>query len=150
VKTRQAPTVDLPKWRRRAGMDNAPLVGCYATREGDRVTLFVLSRKFPGYPVADDDGYTECTVELPFTKCKSATLYRMAGDPTAHNLDAKEVEFERVELAAGAVKQRFPVDETTGADRRGLPPAATLIYVFQGTNTPEGQNVTPELPATQR
>ena len=146
VKTTAVPTVDLPKFKRRKGMDDAPLAACYATRRDDRVTLFLLSRRFPGYPVEGDNGFTPVTVKLPFTRCRAATLYRMAGDPTAHNLTAKNVAFEHVKLPPEDIGPTLTVDASTGADPKGLPPAATFIYVFDGTDAPAGKPVVPVLP----
>ncbi len=132
VETLAAPTVDVAAYRRRPEAKNVPLAACYATRRGDRLNLFVLSRKLDNYPLAGDDGFTPVTIELPLTGARSVTLYRMTGDPRAHNLDGERVRIERVELPAETATPAFIVNEKTGADARGLPPGATLLYVFDG------------------
>jgi hypothetical protein len=127
------PTVDLPAYKRRREAKDVPLAACYATRKGDRLNLFVLSRKMDHYPLADNDGFTPVTVELPLQTAQRVTLFRMAGDPRAHNLDTEAVRIERVELPAAVAKPEFAVDAAVGVDARGLPPGATLLYVFEGT-----------------
>ena len=132
VTAESVPTADLPAYRRRKGAENVPLATCYAFRKGDRVCLFVLSRKLDGYPEAGDDGFTPVTARLPFRSASSVTLHRMVGDPRTHNLDGESVRIERIALPANVAKTEFSVDATTGADARGLPPGATFLYVFEG------------------
>jgi hypothetical protein len=122
-------------------VEDAPLAAVYATRSGDRVSVFVLSRKIPGYPVEGDDGYTPVTVDLPFQKAESITLHRMVGDPRAENIHAEEVEFETVHIPASEFASTFKLNEARGADDRGLAPAATLLYVFEGTDAPRGRRI---------
>jgi hypothetical protein len=86
----------------------------------------------PNYPVAGDDGYTPLTIDLPFNRAKSLTLYRMTGDPTANNLVADKVKIGKAELAAASVTGQLTVNSKTGADDRGLAPGSTLVYVFEG------------------
>jgi hypothetical protein len=144
VEAQSVPTIDLPKKARRPATPDAPLAGCYATRKGDRLSLFVVSRKIDGYPVKGDDGYTPVTVDLPFDKASKITLYRMAADPRAHNLDSKQVEIEKIDIPASRFHSSFKLDEKVGADARGLPPAATMLYVFEGIDMPAGKLVAPQ------
>lgn len=102
------------------------------------MNVFVLSRRLDKFPDTASDGFTPVSLELPFSFAQKVTLHRLAGDPRAHNLDAEEVKIEKVAVA-GAVQAApggetlvFPVDETTGADKRGLPPGSTFLYVFEG------------------
>ncbi|HEX8988529.1 MAG TPA: hypothetical protein VF816_11250 [Rhodocyclaceae bacterium] len=132
VETKSVPTMDLPAYKRREPMRDAPLVAAYATLHGNRLCVFVLSRKMPGYPLAGDDGYTPVTLELPIAGANSVTLYRMAGDPRANNVTSDEVRVETIALPAGHAGPRLVVNADTGADRRGLPPASTFLYVFDG------------------
>ncbi len=132
VDTQSVPTVDMPAYKRRKARPDLPLVACYATRRGDRLNLFVLSRKIDNYPIAGDDGFTPVTVDLPIRLAKSVTLHRMVGDPRAHNLDEVKVKIESGRLPASVASPRFTVDARTGVDARGLPPGATLLYVFEG------------------
>jgi hypothetical protein len=77
------------------------------------------------------------TLHLPFPSAKKITLYKLAGDPRATNLDAGNVKIETQEIPAGAFAQTFVLNAARGADDRGLPPAATFLYEFEGTSTPE-------------
>jgi hypothetical protein len=134
TETVSVPSVDLKAFSRRLNVKDAPLAGIYATRKGNRYSLFVLSRKIPNYPVKSDDGYTPVTVELPFSEAKSVTLYRMTGAPDANNLLGDNVRIEKLEIPASKLGQRFSVNAETGADKRGLPPASTFLYVFDGVS----------------
>jgi hypothetical protein len=141
TQTASVPTVGLQKFRRRQAIPNAPLAAVYATRSGDRFNVFVVSRKIAGYPVKGDDGYTPVTIDLPFTKVKSITLHKMAGDPKANNLTADDVKIQTVDIPVAQFAQQFALNAARGADKRGLPPAATFLYVFEGTDAPPGQAV---------
>lgn len=133
VEALSVPSVDLPRAERRKALLNAPLLGVYATRKGDDWHVFVLSRKIDNYPSANDDGCTPVTLELPFAAVQSATLYRLAGDPRAHNLDEARVKVEELALPAGTFANPFVISDKTGASPRGIPPGATFLYVFTGT-----------------
>lgn len=141
TETRSVPHVDLQEFRRRQAVEDAPLAGVYATREGDRVALFILSRKIADFPKKGDDGYIPVTVELPFSRVDAIRLYRMAGDPRANNVDEKQVEVESERIPASEFAQEFQLNEARGADDRGLPPAATFLYIFEGVEVPEGSIV---------
>lgn len=132
VDTLSAPTWDLPKSRRRIEYQDAPMVGAWATRRGDRLAVFLLSYKLDHYPVKDQDGFTPVTVDLPIASARKATLHRMAAPPRAHNVDSDEVRIETLPLDPAACAPRLILSTRTGADERGLPPAAVLCYVFEG------------------
>ena len=124
TETLSVPTADLKVFERRPAVKDAPLAAVYATRAPGRLNLFVLSRKV--------EGFTPVTVELPFERAGSITLYRMGGAPEANNLMADNVKIEKLEIPASQFSRRFSVDASSGADERGLPPAATFLYVFEG------------------
>jgi hypothetical protein len=132
TETLTTPTATLKGFDRRETVDKAPMIAAYATRKGDRLNVFVLSRKVPDYPVADDDGFTPVTLELPISSAKKLTLHRMSGSPKDNNLLSDNVRVERIELPAEAAKQRFIIDASTGGDARGLQAASTYLYVFEG------------------
>jgi len=144
TETLSVPTVDTAKFRRREAVQGGPLAAAYATRRGDRVCVFVLSRKIAGYPVADDDGYTKVSLELPFTRARSIVLHKMQGDPTACNLEAEQVRIETVTIPASRFRRPFVIDADRGGHAEGLPPAATYLYVFEGTDATDGKVLTPE------
>jgi hypothetical protein len=137
TETLSVPAVDLKPLERRKAAANAPLTAVYATRTANRLCLFVLSRKVPGYPVPGDDGFTPVTVDLPFLHARSITVFRMTGDPGANNVLRDDVKVEKITIPAGRVRGKLVLDEQTGADKRGLPPASTLLYVFDDVGARE-------------
>jgi hypothetical protein len=118
------PVADLKAFERRQAVKDAPLAAVYATRTPGRVNLFVLSRKV--------EGFTPVTVELPFERADSITLYRMSGAPEANNLMADNVRIDKLAIPASQFSRRFSLNSSSGADERGLPPASTFLYVFEG------------------
>jgi hypothetical protein len=134
TETVSVPSTDLEAFSHRRTVKDAPLIAVYATRQKDRYSLFVLSRKIPNYPVSGDAGYTPVTVELPFSQAKSVTLYRMTGAPDANNLLRDDVRIEKLEIPSSNLGRRFSLNAETGADGRGLPPASTFLYVFDGVS----------------
>jgi hypothetical protein len=132
------PSINSPAYQRRPAGTKLPLVATYATRKGDRLNVFVLSRRMDKFPDPASDGFTPVTVELPITSAQKVTLHRLTGDPRAHNLDSEAVKIEKIDLSgpiaasAGSETLAFQVNETTGADKRGLPPGSTFFYVFEG------------------
>jgi len=132
VDTRAVPTKDLEKWKRRIAVRNAPLVSAYATRRGDRVNLFVISRRVPGYPDPQQDGCTPTEIELPFSTARSITLHRMDGAYDATNVRREETRVESLDVTPPADLSRFALSAAVGAADCGLPPASAFLYVFEG------------------
>ncbi len=132
VETRAAPTADLTESRLRMAVRRAPQVAAYATRRGDRVNLFVISRRVPGYPDPQDDGCTPTEVELPFRSARSVTLHRMDGAHDATNVRRVETRVERLGIKPPADLPLFALNAATGAADCGLPPASAFLYVFEG------------------
>ncbi len=122
---------------KREAVPEAPMASLYATRDGDRLALFLISRKLDNFPIAGDDGFTPVTVRLPFDRAKKATLYRLAGDPRTDDRFAENIKVAPVEIPASSVRREFVVNAATGGDARGLPPASIFIYVFEGANLPK-------------
>jgi hypothetical protein len=131
TRTLSVPTCDLAATTERAAMSAAPMVAVYATRNGNRYSVFVISRKLDGYPVAGDDGYTPVTIGLPFDKAAEITLYKMAGDPRANNLDSDAVKVTSERVSTDAFSREFVIDSRTGASPKGLPPGSVFLYVFE-------------------
>ena len=136
VQPRSVPVDQLDKTKTRPQVPAAPMVAVYATRQGDRYAVFVLSRKLDRFPFPEDDGFTPVTLNLPFKSARRITRYKMAGDPRATNLDAENVRIESTDIPVRGFSRSFALDAARGADDRGLPPAATYLYVFEGTSTP--------------
>ena len=136
VSTDSVPTVDLPTFRRRKAVDGAPAVAVHATRQGDRVNVFVLSRRYPGYPANAGEGFTPFGLQLPFTRAGKITLHRATGAPDDTNLDGEKVRLETHSVSPAALRPdgKFVIGPDTGGDARGLPPAEAFLYVFEGTD----------------
>ncbi len=135
VRTESVATVDTPKHRRRKAIKNAPLATVYATRDGSRVNVFCISRRFPGYPEESDDGYSPMTLKLPFSKAQKVTLYRMTGEPHENNIYEEKIKLETLGIGEDmSGLGTFVINEKTGGTDRGLPPAETYLYVFEGTD----------------
>lgn len=132
VTTNSVPTANLAPTLTRPETTDAPVAACYATRSGNQFGVFVLSRILDNYPVAGDDGYIPVTLRLPFTACTGIRLYRMQGDPRAHNLDSAEIVLEELTIPANQFAQEFTLNAARGASDLGLPPAASYLYVFEG------------------
>lgn len=112
-----------------------PLVGCYAMRDKNRWSVFVLSRKLGGkHDNADfGDGTTPVTLNLPFTKCGKITLYTLTGDPRANNIDALNIDIKSSSIPARAISGdgKFVVNQDSGGVAGGLPEGAIFLYVFE-------------------
>lgn len=124
VVAEQEPTRVAEAVGRRKPMENMPEVAVHATRDGDQLAVFVLSRKL--------EGATAVRLELPVTSAETITLHRLRGDPAANNLDAKNVAPESITLPDGAFARGFELTPERGAVEGGLPPASTYLYVFEG------------------
>ncbi len=135
----QVPTRVAEAVGRRSRMEAMPEVAVHATRQGDRLAVFVLSRKL--------EGTTPVRLELPITSAQTVTLHRLQGDPTANNLDAKNVAPETVPLPAGAFARSFALTPERGAAEGGLPAAATYLYVFEGVNFADAPSAASLVPA---
>ena len=125
VQAESVPRADLPPVSWRSGVSGAPLVGLYAAREGDRLTLTAISRRVPGWPEPGATGATEVVVDLPFAHAARATRRRLTGDYAADNILSE---------AARPVVEPLPPDWL--AQGRlvipALPPGVAEVYVFEG------------------
>lgn len=123
VETREVPRADLPEARRRQAVEDAPLIGAYATRQGDRMALILISRQVPGYPRRGSSGESRVRVDLPFSRVSGIRRFEMTGDYDTHTLEAEAVRVVETELPGGDV---------AGFTIENLRPGETLIYVFDG------------------
>ena len=129
VEERSVPTFQRKK-------DTYPLAGGYAMRDGDRWSVFVVSRKLDGEHDNHDfgDGCTPVTIRLPFSTAAKITLHRLTGNPRLTNRDKMNIALETQEIPAGALdKQSLTIAERTGGGKDGLPPGSIYLYVFEGT-----------------
>lgn len=136
TRTISAPTWDLPTgWD--STYDAKDMADVYATRQGNRYSVFVVSRKLDDYPLPGDDGFTPVTVRLPFSNPASITLHKLQsanGDPRANNLDSDEVTIVTENIPIAEFDRTWQLTPARGADARGLPPGHTFLYVFEGVS----------------
>jgi len=109
-----------------------------------RLNVFVLSRKLPefmddngdGRVNAQDNGYSDVTLNLPVTKADKVTLYKMTGNPYDNNLDEEKIKVVKVDNIP--FSQTFKMTRnTTKEGQDGIPPASVFLYVFEGTDLAE-------------
>jgi hypothetical protein len=120
---------DAPMFRR--GQESYPLLGGYAMRDGDRWSVFVLSRMLDGNHDGVDfgDGTIPVTLRLPFTDARKITLHTLTGDPRASNREALNIEIRSQDVPPAALQNgALTVNPQTG----GLPPGSIYLYVFEG------------------
>jgi hypothetical protein len=122
-----------------------PLVGSYAFRDGDTLTIFLLSRRLDGVHDGHDfgTGHTSVTLALPADPVGDATLYKLAGDPRASNRAAvagKDPTALNIDIAESTVT----LSRETTID---LPPGAIYVYrvktALSATATPPARAGTP-------
>jgi hypothetical protein len=134
TETLAAPTWRIPDTYRKKATLDIPLVGAYALRRGDRFMLFLTSRKIPDYPVRGSSGFTPVEVDLPFSRYRSATLFRTTGMFSDNNLHEDAIRITSEALGQVIEGHTLKLGARSGTDSRGLAPAATLLYVFEGTD----------------
>ena len=148
VEPRTLPSVDLAAYGKTfKPMSDVPLLGCYAFSDGNKYSVFLLSRKLD---VRDSSGkvtdpaITPVTLHLPFASAQKITLHKLAGDPRQSNVPGlptyseKNLAIEDVELSPKLAKSTLVVDASTGGvkagGKEGLPPGSVYVYVFEGTS----------------
>ncbi len=125
VVTERMPVRAAPAVGRRPAMDAMPEVAAYASRKGDRLSIFAISRRL--------DAPTPLTLRLPISAAKKVTLHTLTGDPQANNLDAENIRLASRELPATVATRDFTLDAARGA-AQGLPPASVFCWVFEGVS----------------
>ncbi len=110
---------------------NVPLCSVYAAREGATYAVAVINKKLDGAHNGLDfgDGYTPVQLVLPFTNTAKITLYKLAGNLRATNLDGYSVSIVTQHISVAAFSNVFTVNEATGGAAHGMPPGI-FIYVF--------------------
>lgn len=132
VDTLAAPARDLPEIRQRQAVRDAAEIAVYASRQDNRLTVFAISRRVPGYPEGGDDGCTPVTVELPVKNVASARLIRTAGSYDDNGVSGPKPVIEDTRLPTGIVSDGIlRIGEASGAESCGLPAASAYIYVFE-------------------
>jgi|GEM_PF-997315 len=151
VKTVDGPTYDIPPIGTRVASLDSPMVGAYATRNGDDYTVFVLNRKVDNYPFSSNAGYAKAEFNLPFTNCESVTLRKMEGkwdgtkyNPRISNIEAQNVAIQTETIPLANFSQHFVVNENTGAHADGMVPCGVYMYTFHNVS-----KQAPEAPVIQ-
>jgi hypothetical protein len=84
------PSVDLPEIGRTfPAIAKVPLLGTYAYRDRDRLSVVILSRAIDKRDATGDiidPEIVPVTIKLPFQGADSVTLYRLTGDPRQSNV----------------------------------------------------------------
>jgi hypothetical protein len=103
-----------------------PLVGSYAFRDGDTLTIFLLSRKLDGVHEGHDfgGGHTTVTLVLPADPVGSATLTKLAGNPRESNRFPVS-DTDETTLHIAATEESVTLARETVVD---LPPGAIYCY----------------------
>jgi Putative Ig domain len=129
VEAAKVPTVN------RLGKD-FPLVGCYAFQDGNKWSVFVLSRKLGGKYRDQDlgDGFSEVTLHLPFKHADKVTLHKLTGDPRDNNIKELKIVPQTADIPAASIDSEgsFSVNPASGGGQGGLPPGSIFLYVFEG------------------
>ncbi len=142
VQIESVPRWDFPEYEaednmRKAKRDarpDAPLASVFASAEGDRLTVFLISRKLDNFPIAGDDGVTPTTIRLPFQKAGKLTVHRLAGDPRTDDRFQENIKVETREVPLAGFDGTLTVGPDNGGVAGGLPPASILVYVFEGVD----------------
>jgi len=118
----RAPTVDIPAvdfgGNAVPAFPNTPLLAAYAFRDGERYSVFLLSRSLTGHiPV---------TLHLPFTNATQVTLHFLTGDPRTNNISGPTLGVSRTILPDFQPGTPF-----------NLPPGSVALLVFENASTPE-------------
>lgn len=116
-----------------------PLAGAYAMRDGERWSVFVVSRVLDGNHDGKDfgDGQTPVTLRLPFASAEKITLHALAGDPRASNREQLAIAPQTQTIPAAALRDGvFSIGPPTGGSAHGMPPGSIFLYVFEGTTRP--------------
>ena len=119
------PTIDLEESPHYDARPNTPLIQTYAFRDGDKYSIFVLSRRL--------EGNTPVTLRLPFESAASTTLYRLTGDPRANNIDSLNIDIQE-EVAANPTSSDYTFS---------MPAGSVYLFVFEDTTlVPQPQEPT--------
>ena len=147
VEPRSLPTADFPAYGKSfKPVTDLPLVGCYAFRDGDKYSVFLLSRKLDvrdASGAVTAPGITPVTLHLPFSSAKKITLHKLSGDPRKSNVPGlptyseKNLAIEEMNVSPKLNGAALVVNAANGGTqaggREGLPPGSVYVYEFEGT-----------------
>ncbi len=114
-----------------------PLIGAYAFQDGQKYSVFVVSRKLDkGHDGVDfGDGYSPVTIHLPFSSAGKVSLHTLTGDPRWTNLKEMKVDILSKDLPPTVVNGgTLMINEQSGGGPNGMPPGSIFAYVFENVN----------------
>lgn len=123
VETSLTPRGDLVPQGNRKAVKNAPLSAVYALRNGDRLSVVVVSRWVPGLddPVLSDT--LEAEIALPILEARSLSEWGLTGDFSTNDVESDLVRPIRTIMAVPSDLSRFVVS---------IPAGQAKAYVFDG------------------
>ncbi|MEL6799958.1 MAG: hypothetical protein AAFO80_08760 [Pseudomonadota bacterium] len=124
VETQKNVPVDIPAVENREAVSDAPSIGVYATRDGDRLAVIVISRRVPDFPIAGDDGRTTVTIDLPITGAASLTRIAQTGTHASTNLAGPQTRFEAAEIAVPETLPTLTIE--------AMAPGMAQFFIFEG------------------
>ncbi|MEL6518625.1 MAG: hypothetical protein AAFQ39_12985, partial [Pseudomonadota bacterium] len=124
VETQKNVPVDIPAVENREAVNDAPSIGVYATRDGDRLAVIVISRRVPDFPIAGDDGRTTVTIDLPITGAASLTRIAQTGTHASTNLAGPQTRFEADEIAVPETLPTLTIE--------AMAPGMAQFFIFEG------------------
>jgi hypothetical protein len=94
-----------------------PLLGAYAMREGDRWSVFVVSRAL--------DATVPARLRLPFTRARTITCHSLSGGPRDDNIADERVQSASATIDATALRDGI-------LELPAVAPGTLALYVFEG------------------
>jgi hypothetical protein len=122
------------------GTEQVPLLSAYAIKDKSSVSVFVLSRKYPGQHdgVNLGNGYTPVVVHLPFaSRPRRITLHKLAhtdgspANPSENNRQLENIAIHSSEIPLSAYGNPFRINAETGGGADGMPPGTVFLYLFE-------------------
>ena len=125
VETTLTPQSDLAAKAQRKAVQNAPLSSTYALRNGDRLSIVVVSRWAPGRGDPALSGALEAEIALPILDARSLTEWGLTGDYSANDVESDRVQPMKRTLAVPADFSRFVVS---------IPAGQAKAYIFDAVD----------------
>jgi hypothetical protein len=134
---RSVPTYDMLNTNGTVRKANVPLASCYAFRDGDRFSVFVLNKKLDGVHDGRDfsNGHVSATIVLPFTNTTAIALYKLSGDPRLTNRNGMNIQVVSQAVSVASFSTNFAINAATGGEADGMP-QGVFLYVFEGCVLP--------------
>ena len=112
-----------------------PLIGIYGMRDGNRWSIFIVSRKLNANVQGQDmgDGYNKVSIQLPFKSASGITLHKLTGDPRWTNLEEQKINIDSAPINPRQLPSSglWNVNNATGGGAGGMPPGSIFLYVFE-------------------